>query len=69
MCQWDVYRYGCPGILCAQRMLLPVKVLLDSTGYAKLCDLGFARFVLSPLPSHPKLVSNEPTLGDPQPLR
>ena len=28
-------------------LFLLFKVLLDSTGYAKLCDMGFARFVLS----------------------
>ena len=33
--------------------LLQIEVLLDSSGYAKLCDMGFARFVLSPLPSSP----------------
>ena len=35
-----------------QRVLHVIsEVLLDSSGYAKLCDMGFARFVLSLLPS------------------
>lgn len=34
--------------LAARR--LQIEVLLDSSGYAKLCDMGFARFVLSLVP-------------------
>ena len=32
------------------------EVLLDSSGYAKLCDMGFARFVLSPEPNEVSLL-------------
>ena len=45
-CPWfGLESHPISALLAARR--LQIEVLLDSSGYAKLCDMGFARFVLS----------------------